>query len=67
MKASELHKLTVGELQTRLDETKEELFKLRFQKSSGRLEDTNRLRMVKRDVARIRTILAERAREVENG
>ena len=67
MKASELHKLTVSELQTRLDETKEELFKLRFQKSSGRLEDTNRLRMVKRDVARIKTILAEREREVENG
>ncbi len=67
MKASELHKLTVSELQTRLDETKEELFKLRFQKSSGRLEDTNRLRMVKRDAARIKTILAEREREVENG
>jgi large subunit ribosomal protein L29 len=67
MKASELHKLTVSELQTRLDEAKEELFKLRFQKSSGRLEDTNRLRLVKRDVARIKTILAERAWEVENG
>lgn len=67
MKASELHKLTVSELQTRLDETKEEYFKLRFQKSSGRLEDTNRLRMVKRDIARIKTILTEREREVENG
>ncbi len=66
MKASELHKLTVSELQTRLDETKEEYFKLRFQKSSGRLEDTNRLRMVKRDIARLQTILTERGREVEN-
>ena len=67
MKASELHKLTVSELQNQLDDAKEELFNLRFQQSSGRLEDTNRLRMVRRDIARIKTVLTERQQEVENG
>ena len=67
MKASELHSLTVSELHGRLDDTKEELMKLRFQQASGQLEDTNRLRMVRRDVARIKTILTARQQEVENG
>ncbi|MBN1427904.1 MAG: 50S ribosomal protein L29 [Anaerolineae bacterium] len=67
MKASELQALTVSELRRELDDTKEELMKLRFQQASGQLEDTNRLRMVRRDVARIKTILTERQQEVENG
>ncbi|MBN1313235.1 MAG: 50S ribosomal protein L29 [Anaerolineae bacterium] len=67
MKVSELHALTVSELHNRLDDAKEELMKLRFQQASGQLEDTNRLRLVRRDVARIKTILTERQREVENG
>jgi len=66
MKASELHALTVSELHNRLDDAKEELMKLRFQQASGQLEDTNRLRLVRRDVARIKTILTARQGEVEN-
>jgi large subunit ribosomal protein L29 len=66
MKASQLRALTESELHTRLDESKEELMNLRFQQASGKLEDTNRLRMVKRDVARIQTILTQKQQEVEN-
>lgn len=66
MKASELRQLTVSELQTRLDEAKEEYFKLRFQMASGQLEDTNRLRIVRHNVARIKTVLTEREREGKN-
>jgi large subunit ribosomal protein L29 len=66
MKASELHALTVSELHNRLDDAKEELMKLRFQQASGQLEDTNRLRLVRRDVARIKTILTARQGEAEN-
>lgn len=59
MKAAELRNLTRDELQNRLDEAKEEQFNLRFQQASGQLEDTNRLRILRRNVARILTILRE--------
>ena len=60
MKISELRNLTLDELQRRLDESKEEQFNLRFQQASGQLEDTNRLRILRRNVARIHTIIRER-------
>lgn len=62
MKASELHSLSDTELRTKLDEAREELMKLRFQFTQGQLNDYNRLRFVRRDVARIATILRERER-----
>lgn len=65
MKASELRELTLSELQANLDEAKEEYFNLRFQQSSGQLEDFNRLRMVRRDIARIKTVIREY--ELEDG
>ncbi len=61
MKAAELRQMTVDELRRRLDETYQEQFNLRFQLASKQLADTSRLRQVKRDIARIKTLLAERA------
>ena len=65
MKISELRNLTLDELQRRLDDSKEEQFNLRFQQASGQLEDTNRLRTLRRNVARIHTIIRERQLEAE--
>jgi large subunit ribosomal protein L29 len=66
MKASELRQLNLSELETRLDEAKQEHFNLRFQRASGQLEDTNRLRAVRRNIARIMTLMTERQREESN-
>jgi large subunit ribosomal protein L29 len=63
MKAAELRQLTVDELQHRLDETYQELFNLRFQLAGKQLDDTSRVRQVKRNVARIQTELRQRAQE----
>jgi large subunit ribosomal protein L29 len=58
--ASELRNLTDGELQDRIDEAKEELFNLRFQMASGQLENTERVKVVRRQIARLKTLLRER-------
>jgi large subunit ribosomal protein L29 len=60
MQASELRNLDVNEIQSKLDSTYQELFNLRFQWSSGQLEDHNRLTALRRDIARLKTILRER-------
>jgi large subunit ribosomal protein L29 len=60
MKASELRGKSVDELQGQLVELKKELFNLRFQKATGELENTARFRQVRRDVARVKTLLAEK-------
>lgn len=60
MKTSEIRALTDEELQVRLDQTYQELFNLRFQFSTNQLADTSRLRQVRRDIARLKTILRER-------
>lgn len=60
MKASEIRTLTVAELNNKLDDAYQELFNLRFQKATGKLTNTTRVREVRRDIARIRTILRER-------
>ncbi len=59
-KTSEIRDLSVDELQTRLGEVKEELFNLRFQNATGQLDNYKRLGELRRDVARIKTILRER-------
>jgi large subunit ribosomal protein L29 len=59
MKAYELRDLDVEELNARLDEAKEELFNLRFQLATNQLDNTARLRQVRRDVARISTLIRE--------
>jgi len=58
--AGELRNLTQEELVSRLRESKEELFNLRFQGATGQLESHGRLRAVRKDIARIYTILRER-------
>ena len=58
--AYELRELNSEELTTRLREAKEELFNLRFQMATGQLTNNRRLRTVKRDIARIYTVLRER-------
>lgn len=60
MQARELRNLTDEELVVELDDTKSELFNLRFQRESGQLEDMSRFRALRRDVARILTIIRER-------
>jgi len=59
MKAAELRGRSRDELKEQLLELKKEQFNLRFQKATGQLENTARVRQVRRDVARIKTILAE--------
>jgi large subunit ribosomal protein L29 len=65
MQAQEMRSLAAEDLQRRLDEAYQELFTLRRQLALGRLEDHNRITVVKRDVARIRTILRERELSAE--
>ncbi len=63
MKASDVHAKTDDELKTEFDQLGKEAFNLRFQKASGQLENTARVRQVRRDMARIKTVLGERARK----
>ena len=58
--APELDELNDVDLETRLREAKEELFNLRFQSATGQLESHGRLRTVKKDIARIYTVVRER-------
>ena len=59
MKAKELRSMSPEELQTKLKELKEELLNLRFQKAINQLENTHRIEDVKKDIARVMTILHE--------
>jgi large subunit ribosomal protein L29 len=61
MKAAEIRKLSMEEIQAKLSDTREELMKLRFQQVTGQLTDTNRLSLLRRDIARMETILNELA------
>ena len=57
---SELRELHDEELQTRLRESKEELFNLRFQMATGQLDNNRRLQVIRKEIARIYTIMRER-------
>ncbi|HET6847246.1 MAG TPA: 50S ribosomal protein L29 [Gaiellales bacterium] len=61
MKASEIRELTDDELDRRLDESRQELFNLRFQHATGALENPAALSRAKRDIARLLTLAHERA------
>ena len=65
MNAEEIRELTVEEIRDQLDDTREELMKLRFQTATGELTDTNRLRIVRRQIARLMTVLHEKENELE--
>ena len=60
LNAHELDELNATDLEAKLREAKEELFNLRFQAATGQLESHGRLRTVKRDIARIYTVVRER-------
>ena len=57
MKASEFKDLSVAELEQKLAELKQELFNLRFQHAVNQLENPMRMKAVKRDIARVKTVL----------
>ena len=59
MKTVDLRKLSYAELQEQLDESKEELFNLRFQIATNQLDNTARIKAVRRQVARIKTMMRE--------
>jgi large subunit ribosomal protein L29 len=65
LKANELRELSDDELVRRLAESRENLFNLRFQLATGVLENTSRLSLAKRDIARILTVQAERENTLE--
>ena len=58
-KPGELRNLSVGEIETKLSDAREELMKLRFQQVTGQLSDSSRLRILRREIARMQTILRE--------
>ena len=63
MKTKDFRSLSDGELLEKVREMNEELFNLRFQHATGQLENVMRIPQVKRDIARVKTILKEKARD----
>ena len=60
MKVNDIRKLTTEEIVAKIKENKEELFNLRFQQATGNLEKPSRIRDLRHDVARLKTVLRER-------
>jgi large subunit ribosomal protein L29 len=65
MKIGEIRDLAVNDLQARAKDLDDQLFRLRIQKSMGQLEAPSKLRTLRRDLARVKTILRERRKQVE--
>ena len=61
MKAEDIRAMTPDELVDKMKDLRKEAFNLRFQKASGQLENTSRVRQVRRDIARIKTVMAAKA------
>ena len=61
MRARDLRDLTVDDLERKLAETRQELFNLRFQSATGALENPARIRLAKREIARVLTVLNEKS------
>ena len=64
MKAAETRRLSPEELNQRLDDSRDDLFRLKFQLISGQLQDYRRVREVRREIARIKTIIRERELQI---
>ena len=60
MKANEVRKMSANELETKLVELKKDLFNLRLQNATNQLENPNRINDVKKDIARVKTIIREK-------
>lgn len=65
MKAKELVELTTAEIEQKIAAYKEELFNLRFQSATGQLDNPARLRQVRKNIARCKTVLRERELGIE--
>lgn len=65
METKEIRAFSAEEIRAKISDTGEELMKLRFQQTTGQLTDTSRLRTLRRDIARMQTILAEMQRAAE--
>lgn len=65
MKANEIRELTTAEIEQNVKSMKEELFNLRFQLATGQLENTARIKQVKKSIARLKTVTRERELNVE--
>ena len=59
MKAKEIRELSAAELETKIAELKKDLFNLRLQHATNQLDNTNKISEVKRDIARVNTVLRE--------
>ncbi|GAB3795767.1 50S ribosomal protein L29 [Virgibacillus kimchii] len=66
MKANEIKELTTTEIEQKIKSLKEELFNLRFQLATGQLENTARIREVRKSIARMKTVVRERELGVSN-
>ena len=67
IKPSDLRNLKSGEIETKLSDAREELMKLRFQQVTGQLTDTSRMKVLRREIARMQTILHEQASAIVEG
>jgi len=67
MKASDIRELSLEELKGKEKDLREELFNLRFQHATGQLENSMRIPQLKKDIARVKTILSEKQREGASG
>ena len=65
MKAREFREMSIDELQSKEAELKDQLFKLKFQHALGQLENALKLKNIRRDIARLKTILKEKSEETE--
>jgi large subunit ribosomal protein L29 len=65
MKIRELRELSTDELRARHEELRDQMFKLRFQKSLGQLESPMKIKNIKREIARIKTLIKEIQRKTE--
>jgi len=65
MKPVEIRKLSPDEINVKLSDFREELMKLRFQQVTGQLTDTSRLRQLRRDIARLETIIQESSQAID--
>lgn len=66
MKANEIRELTTAEIEDKVKSLKEELFNLRFQLATGQLENTARIRQVRKSLARVKTVARQRELSVNN-
>lgn len=63
MNASKLREMSVEDLESEGQELSEQMFRLRFQKATGQLENRTKIRQIRRDLARVKTILTERRQQ----